>query len=257
MAEAARHQQANEPAAGREPFRGLINALTGTLMFFGEMAVLSLRSASTLLREGVYLGDLVKQMAVVGADSLWIVLIITTATGAVFAFYTAMLATSIGFTQFVGGTLAYGFLNELGPVLGGVAFAARAGAAMAASPIRYLVLPRVLASLIMLPLLTVIADFAGLVGGYLFAERSGVSSALFLDSVYKFAQSVDMTRGLIKSVVFGFMVGLISCQQGLRTSGGASGVGRATTSSVMLGVMMIFITDFFLAQILTGQIQRR
>ncbi len=245
-------------------------------MFFGEMAVLSLRSASTLLREGVYLGDLVKQMAVVGADSLWIVLIITTATGAVFAFYTAMLATSIGFTQFVGGTLAYGFLNELGPVLGGVAFAARAGAAMAAeigtmvvteqvdalrdmavSPIRYLVLPRVLASLIMLPLLTVIADFAGLVGGYLFAERSGVSSALFLDSVYKFAQSVDMTRGLIKSVVFGFMVGLISCQQGLRTSGGASGVGRATTSSVMLGVMMIFITDFFLAQILTGQIQRR
>src|SRR5205085_10735373 len=127
------------------------------------------------------------------ADSIWIVLTITTATGAVFSYYTTTLALQIGFTQVVGGTLGYGFLNELGPVLGGVALASRSGAAIAAeigsmvvteqvdalramavSPVRYLVAPRVAAAVIMLPLLTVIADIAGIFGGYALAVSGGV-----------------------------------------------------------------------------------
>jgi phospholipid/cholesterol/gamma-HCH transport system permease protein len=244
---------------------------TGLLSFLGEVAILSGRTFRSMFR-GVDVRDLLNQMALIGADSIWIVLVITSATGAVFALYTTNLALKIGFTQFVGGTMSYGFLNELGPLLGGIAFASRSGAAIAAeigsmavteqldalrsmavSPIRYLVVPRVLAAIIMLPLLTAIADVAGIYGGYLFAMLKGVPSESFWESVRTYTISQDLFNGLLKSVVFGFLVGIVSCQQGLRTSGGATGVGRATTSSVVLCVLLIFVADFFLAQLLTAR----
>ena len=158
-------------------FQQPFDALLGVVSNLGEISILTWQSLLSILKGGFDTRDLITQMASVGADSIWIVLAITSATGAVFALYTTNLALQIGFTQFVGGTMSYGFLNELGPVLGGVAFAARSGAAIAAeigsmtvteqvdalksmavSPVRYLVAPRVLASIIMLPLLTVLAD---------------------------------------------------------------------------------------------------
>lgn len=251
---------------------GLISLWTGTLTFLGEAALLTGQTFQWIVRGGIDVRDLVTQMALIGADSIWIVLVITAATGAVFALYTTSLALKIGFTQFVGGTMSYGFLNELGPVLGGVAFASRSGAAIAAeigsmvvteqvdalrsmavSPVRYLVVPRVLAAIMMLPLLTVIADVAGLYGGFVFAVNKGVPAQAFWDSVRTYTITADLLNGLLKSVVFGFLVGVVACQQGLRTKGGATGVGKATTSSVVLCVVMIFIADFFMAQILTAR----
>jgi phospholipid/cholesterol/gamma-HCH transport system permease protein len=124
---------------------------------------------------------------------------------------------------------------------------------MAISPVRYLVVPRVLAGIIMLPLLTVLADVAGIYGGYLTAVSKGVPPQAFWDSVRQFTVTADLYNGLYKSVVFGFLVGIVACQQGLKTKGGATGVGRATTSSVVLCVVLIFIADFFMAQILTAR----
>ena len=185
---------------------GLATLVNAVLTFIGESALLAGRFVTSIVRGGVDMRDLMTQMAAIGADSIWIVLVVTTATGAVFSLYTTALANSVGgLTQFVGGTLGYAFLNELGPVLGGVAFAARAGAAIAAeigtmvvteqvdalramavSPTRYLVVPRVLAAVLMLPLLTLFADLAGMIGGYLFAGVSGVPHA---DSLTAFTNS--------------------------------------------------------------------
>ena len=250
---------------------GLIALWTGTFSFLGEVTVLTGQTIRWIARGGIDVRDLITQMALIGADSIWIVLVVTAATGAVFALYTTTLALKIGFTQVVGGTMSYAFLNELGPVLGGVAFASRAGAAIAAeigsmvvteqvdalrsmaiSPVRYLVVPRVLASVIMLPLLIILADVAGVYGGYLFAVNKGITPETFWDSVRQWTVTSDLFNGLFKAVVFGFLIGMVACQQGLKTKGGATGVGKATTSSVVLCVVLIFISDFFLAQVLTA-----
>ena len=122
--------------------------------------------------------------------------------------------------------------------------------AMAVSPVRYLVAPRVLACVLMLPLLTVIADTVGLMGGAASANAHGVGYGIFFNSVYQYAKVRDMTNGLIKSVVFGYLVGIISSMQGLRTEGGATGVGRSTTRSVVMCVVVITIADFILASLL-------
>jgi len=239
--------------------------------FIGEATILAGQAFTSILHGGFEMRDLINQMGAIGVDSVGIVLIITSATGAVFAFYIATLTKQFGgFNQFLGGTIGYSFLNELGPTLGGVGLAARSGAAIAAeigsmvvteqvdalramavSPVRYLVVPRMLAAIIMLPLLTALADIAGLFGSYLFALGAGVSGEEFWNSVHTYTKVSDLLHGLAKSVVFGFLIGLVACQQGLRTKGGATGVGRATTNSVVLCVVLIFITDFFLAQILT------
>lgn len=254
---------------------GVFRVVRDFLTFVGEVALLSWQALTTLLRGGVDMRDVIRQMASIGTDSVGIVLANNIATGIVFAMYTAMLALQIGLPDFVGGTLAYAFLNELGPMLSGVALASRCGAAIAAeigsmvvtqqvdalramavSPVRYLVIPRVLAGMLMLPLLTILADISGIFGASVSAVFNGVPYAVFWDSVYRFTQPVDMIRGLLKAVVFGFLVGIVACQQGLRTEGGATGVGRATTSSVVLCVVLIFISDIFLAQVLTQRILR-
>lgn len=265
------------PQAERAPWLvSVFSAWTGLFSFLGEVAILTAQTFRWIVRGGVDLRDLLGQMALIGADSIWIVLVITSATGAVFALYTTNLALKIGFTQFVGGTMSYGFLNELGPLLGGIAFASRSGAAIAAeigsmavteqldalrsmaiSPVRYLVVPRVLAAIIMLPLLTAIADVAGLYGSFLFAMVKGVPAESFWESVRTYTIAQDLFNGLFKSVFFGFLVGIVACQQGLKTSGGATGVGRATTNSVVLCVLLIFVADFFLAQLLTARDNNR
>jgi len=274
MAEQAAQQKTNTGAAGHAeevPILRRPGPIRRFVDFVGESTILAWQAFTSILHGGFEMRDLINQMAAIGVDSVGIVLIITGATGAVFAFYIATLTKQFGgFNQFLGGTIGYSFLNELGPTLGGVGLAARSGAAIAAeigsmvvteqvdalramavSPVRYLVVPRMLAAIIMLPLLTALADIAGLFGSYLFALGAGVSGEEFWNSVHTYTKVSDLLHGLAKSVVFGFLIGLIACQQGLRTKGGATGVGRATTNSVVLCVILIFITDFFLAQILT------
>lgn len=247
----------------------LWGAFSESITFFSDTITLAGQAFAATLTGRIAMRDLVQQMAQIGVDALGIVLIMSITSGSVFALYTASLASNIGFVDVVGGTLAYAFLNELGPVLGGIAFAARSGAAIAAeigtmvvteqvdalramavSPIRYLVAPRVLAATLMLPLLIVIADFIGVGAGLLSSSANGIPPATFLASVYKFAHARDLINGMIKALFFGFIIGVVACQTGLSTRGGATGVGRSTTRSVVLCVMLITIADVFLANIL-------
>lgn len=247
-----------------------IHPLRGFLTYLGEITQLFLQALRFILRGGIDARDWMRQMVAIGVGSAWIVVIITVSTGAVFAYYTVNISKSLGVVDFIGGTLGYTFFNELGPTLCGAALASRSGAAIAAeigsmvvteqvdalramavSPVRYLIVPRLLAAICMLPVMTVFADVSGVLGGYSLALLNGVPHQIFWNSFQRFVHTDDLTRGLIKSVVFGIIISLVACHQGLKTEGGATGVGRSTTSSVVRCVVLIFISNFFLTQMLT------
>ncbi len=265
-------QQPKQPDAPRvNPAPVGPGLFASMLVFLGESVLLAARAIGFLVRGRLHLRNTLVQMAAIGVDSLPIVLACCLSTGAVYAFYTSDIFVRFGATQFVGGTLTLSFLLELGPVLAGVNVASRSGAAIAAeigsmvvteqvdalramavSPIRYLVTPRLVACVVMMPLVCVFADLAGVLGCYLMAGTHGVAGQVFIESARTFASAQDLLKGMIKTVVFGLLIATVACQQGLRTKGGATGVGRSTTNSVVICVVLIFVTDFFLAQILAG-----
>jgi phospholipid/cholesterol/gamma-HCH transport system permease protein len=254
------------PAARVSP-----GVLFDALVFLGETWTLALQALGAALRGRINVRNTVAQMAAIGTDSLPIVLTTTLSTGAVFAFYVTDIFLRFGAVRFVGGMLTVSFLLELGPVLAGVMVASRSGAAIAAeigsmvvteqvdalramavSPVRYLVVPRMTACVLMMPLVGIFADLGGILGSYLMAGAHGVPSQAFWESARSFTDGSELVKGLVKTVWFGFTISIVACRQGLRTKGGATGVGRATTSSVVLCVVLIFISDFFLAQVLRG-----
>lgn len=248
-----------------------VSPLYSAFTFVGECCSLFGESMVAFFQGKVSFSDLLNQMAAVGADSVGIVVLISIATGAVFSFYITTISLVVGFTGFVGSGVTYAFLNELGPVLGGVAYASRVASSIAAeigsmvvteqvealrsmaiSPVRYLVAPRVIACAVTMPLLVVVADFVGVSAGYFFSGFGGVAHGDYLNSIYSFIKPGDLTTGLLKSVWFGIVVGVVSCRQGLKTSRGATGVGKATTSSVVICVVLIFVSDLALTHIITG-----
>jgi phospholipid/cholesterol/gamma-HCH transport system permease protein len=161
-------------------------------------------------------------------------------------------------------------LRELAPVLTGLMVAGRAGSAMAAElgsmrvteqidalislatdPVHYLFVPRVLAGILMLPLLVIVADATGMLGGYLVAVRIlGANPVIYVSNSFQYLTLNDLFSGLIKSAVFGGLITLIGCQRGFDTFGGAEGVGSSTTSAVVSGSLLVLISDFFLTKVL-------
>ena len=209
------------------------------------------------------------QMALVGFESLPIVLITTLFGGMVLGLQTAWQFVNFGASQYVGGVVALSMARELAPTLTGVVVAARIGSAFAAelgsmkitnqvdalrslavNPIRYLVTPRLLASLIMLPVLTMYANVAGIVGGGLVAINAGVSSPQFINSASHFMKISDLTGGLVKTIVFGIIIAVTSCYIGLTTEGGAAGVGRATTAAVVWSIVLLYASNFIMSWLL-------
>lgn len=268
MANQAAIETPPRPQAGPNP-------LLSFLAFIGETSLLAARAIGYVLRGQLSLKGTLGQMAAIGVDALPIVIASTLSTGAVFALYTAGLFVQFGASRFLGGTLTLSFLLELGPVLAGVTVASRSGAAIAAeigsmmvteqvdalramgvSPIRYLVAPRLVACVLMMPLVGVFADLFGVLGSYLTCQAKGVPGPLFIESVRSMVVETAFTNGLIKTVCFGVIISIVACREGLKTKGGATGVGKSTTSSVVLCVVLIFIADFFLAQVLGAPIMR-
>lgn len=211
-----------------------------------------------------------RQMARVGVDSVPVVFLAAFFTGAVIA-----LETYEGFQRFhaegyVGSVVSLTMLRELSPVLSalmvtgrvGSAYAAEIGTmrvteqidalyALAANPIQYLVVPRMWASLIMMPLLTVMADATGILGGYLVSVGLLKANAVVYEqSTFQFLDLKDLFSGVIKAAVFGLILAVVGCMKGFHTKGGAEGVGRATTQSVVLASLIILLSDFFLTKIL-------
>ena len=213
---------------------------------------------------------ILEQMVHLGVDSLPIVLLTILFTGMVITLQTANEFIKYGAQSSVGGVVAITMLRELAPVLTGVVLAGRVGAAIAAeigsmkvteqidalrvmavNPIQYLVVPRLLACIIMVPMLVVFADIIGTLGGYLVATLyAGISSFTFLNSIKIFTDVHDVIGGLVKAVFFGGTIAIIGCYKGLTAEQGAEGVGRATTASVVSSIIIIFISNYFLSMIL-------
>ncbi|MHB8796957.1 MAG: MlaE family ABC transporter permease [Thermoanaerobaculia bacterium] len=210
------------------------------------------------------------QVVRVGVDGLPVVLLTAVFTGAVLA-----LQSYTGFQRFhaeawVGSVVSLSMLRELAPVLTGLMVAGRSGSAMAAEigsmrvteqidalvalatdPVQYLFVPRILAGIIVLPMLVVLANAFGILGGYLVAVRLlGANPVVYTENSFQFLDLNDLWSGLIKAAAFGLLITLIGCQQGFDTRGGAEGVGRATTAAVVLGSLAILVSDFFLTKVL-------
>ncbi|MBP9948562.1 MAG: ABC transporter permease [Negativicutes bacterium] len=211
-----------------------------------------------------------QQMAHLGADTLPIVLLTILFTGMVLTLQTAQEFIKYGAQSSVGGVVAIAMGRELAPVLTGVVTAGRVGAAitaeigsmkvteqidalkvMATNPVAYLVVPRLIACVLMLPLLVVFADMIGTFGGYLVATLyADINSLTYFQSIKVFTVVNDVTGGLIKGAVFGAIIALVGCYKGLTAPNGAVGVGKATTGSVVNSIIAIFILNYFLSLIL-------
>jgi phospholipid/cholesterol/gamma-HCH transport system permease protein len=215
-------------------------------------------------------GELLRQMVRVGWDSVPVVFLTCLFTGMVLALQTFRGFERFHAEGFVGSVVALSLTRELAPVLTGLMVAGRVGSAMAAElgtmrvteqidalyamatePIHYLVVPRVNASILMLPVLTMMGDAIGIVGGWFVSVGLfGANSYLYMERTFQFLEVNDITSGLIKSAFFGLILSVTGCAKGFYTSGGAEGVGRATTSAVVTACMYILLSDFFLTKIL-------
>ncbi|AEI15193.1 protein of unknown function DUF140 [Flexistipes sinusarabici DSM 4947] len=210
--------------------------------------------------------QLLKQVEFIGVNSLSVIVLTGTFTGMVFAFQSYIGFHKFGAEYMVGTIVGLGMARELGPVLSAIMVAARAGSAitaeigtmrvseqidalnsLAVEPVQYLIVPRILAGLIVMPLLNIIAVFCGTVGGYFVGVNIlGINKTLYLENMYKYVGAEDLYNGIIKAVVFGLLLTLVGCYKGFYTHGGAQGVGRATTESVVLSCVLILVFDYIL-----------
>ena len=215
----------------------------------------------TAKQEGIF-----SQMVFAGIGSLIIALFVSFFTGIVIAMQSAYQLSRFGANIYVAPMVSVGLARELGPVLTALVVAGRVGAAitaelgtmkvteqiealetMALNPIRYLVVPRFLALLVMLPCLTVFADMTGILGGFLVGVFNlHLDPYRYLTFSFKFMQWKDVWTGLVKSVTFGIIISMIGCHMGLKTKGGAEGVGKATTLSVVTSFILIILFDCIL-----------
>ncbi|MBW8874180.1 MAG: ABC transporter permease [Acidobacteria bacterium] len=214
--------------------------------------------------------ELFRQMVKVGVDSVPVVFLTALFTGMVLALQTFSVLNRFKAQDFVGSLVALSMVRELSAVLSGLIVAGRAGSAMGAElgtmrvteqidalevmatdPVHYLAVPRVWASTIMLPLLVIMGNGVGILGGYLVAVvLMGANPVSYLDRTFQFMDLNDLVSGVVKASVFGFLLAAIGCQQGFYTTGGAEGVGRSTTAAVVVASIAILISDFFLTRLL-------
>jgi phospholipid/cholesterol/gamma-HCH transport system permease protein len=218
----------------------------------------------------LYRHDIVEQFDMIGIGSLTVVLLTGFFTGAALASQTGITLDQFGARPVVGKLVSASIVTELGPVLTALMLTGRIGSGIAAEigsmvvtdqvsalralgtdPVRKLVVPRVLAGLVMTPVLTVISDFVGIFGGWIVARfQLQVASGVYWSSVTKALYMQDVWMGLIKPFVLGFAIVTIACHVGLRTRGGTQGVGKATTVAVVAGSVAVIAVDFFLTQLL-------
>jgi phospholipid/cholesterol/gamma-HCH transport system permease protein len=246
-----------------------------TIDFFeyaGGLMLLASDSTSYLVRLRIRFIETISQCYFLGFQSLSIVILTALFTGMVVSLESAQQAVQYGIGSLVGGAVAYGTVRELGPMLTAVVVAGRAGAAIAAElgsmvvteqiealrsmgleVTRFLVVPRLLGLLVMLPLLTVFADIVSVGGGMWIAQAyAHISPDTFMSSVRQTIGFDDVVKGLVKALVFAVIIALVGAYQGLSTRGGAAGVGASTTGSVVISIILIFISNFVLSFLLFG-----
>jgi len=237
---------------------------------FGFFSLFFVRSVITLFTTKLRVHKLFEQMQHIGVDSLNIVILTGAFTGAVLALQTYIGLKRFGAEGNIGPIVALSLTRELGPVLTGLMVTGRAGSSIAAEigtmqiteqidalktlcidVNQYLIVPRILASTLILPFLTLFAMFFGITGGYIIAVHAlGLNGVEYVEQINQFLELSDITGGLFKSSIFGLILSLVGCYKGYFTLGGAKGVGKATTQSVVASSILILISNYFLAAFL-------
>ena len=223
-----------------------------------------------LVSRPIYFRDIVEQLDAIGIGSLTVVVLTGTFTGMVLALQSGMTLDQFGGRDIVGRLVSASMVKELGPVLTALMVTGRVGSGIAAElgsmvvtdqiaalrslgtdPVRKLVLPRVIAGTVMLPILTIIADAVGVAGGWIISTTQlRVAGSVYWNNVIYGLFMDDIWMGLIKPIVLGFLLVSIGCYVGLKTSGGTQGVGRSTTNAVVAGSVAVLAMDFFLTKLL-------
>jgi phospholipid/cholesterol/gamma-HCH transport system permease protein len=235
----------------------------------GELAVLTRRAFVAVLTPPYEIGQWVRQMEQIGVRSLGVAAITTIFTGMVLALQTALSLPALGVKYYIGSVVSKSLVRELGPVLTALIVGGRIGSgmtaeigtmkvteqidalrSMAADPVRKLVAPKLAATLVMLPALTIIGDFLGVLGGLIVATFTlDLAPGLYLNDVFGSLTLGDVGSGIAKSFFFAYFIAIVGCYNGLNTKGGADGVGRATTNTVVLAAILVLVSDFFLTKL--------
>jgi phospholipid/cholesterol/gamma-HCH transport system permease protein len=237
----------------------------------GTLAQLGFRAALWTFRRPFRLGAVITQLEFVGVQSLFLVGLVGLFTGMVFAVQTIYGFRRFGAENLVGGVVALSLSREMAPVLSAILVAARAGSGMAAqlgnmrateqidaletmavSPVQYLIVPRLLAGVIMVPVLALFFFAVGIGGSYLVGVVwLSLDPGIFMDRIQTLMDKADLVQGVVKALVFGYAVTLISCRHGFYAKGGAEGVGLATTRAVVWSVVAVFLLDYVITALLT------
>lgn len=251
------------------PLAAIGRVFLGFLAGIGRIALFTITAVTHCARPPFYPSLIARQMIDIGYFSLPVVGLTALFTGMVLA-----LQSYTGFARFqaegaVATVVVLSMTRELGPVIAGLMVAGRIGASMAAeigtmrvteqidalvtlstNPFKYLVAPRLIAGTAMLPLLVLVADIIGVLGGYLVGVyKLNFNPSAYLKQTADYLQTIDVVSGLVKASVFGFVIALLGCFHGYHSGGGAQGVGRATTNSVVGSSIMILILDYMLTEI--------
>ncbi len=235
-----------------------------------DYSILAAQSVANLFRHPRYWADMIQQMDLIGFGSLPIVLASVFFTGAALALNSATTLSRFGATTVIGQLVSIGIVRELGPVLAGLVVAGRNSSGMASElgsmivteqidamrslgtdPLKKLVTPRVVATVVMLFFLTILGDFMGLLGGSVVASiLLGMDAHEYWSNAWQTLVFSDVFMGLMKPLVFGYIVATVGCYYGLSTKGGTQGVGRSTTEAVVAAMILIIVVDVFVTRFL-------
>lgn len=247
-----------------------MNFLYQWLSELQEASLLFFRAFRGLTKRPLYVRETLSQMDIIGFGTLPIALLAGTFIGAVLALQTASTLRSFGAQNYTGRLVATSLVRELGPVLTSILLAGRAGSGIAAElgsmtvseqidamralgtdPFRKLVRPRLLALGFMAPVLTVFADVIGVLGGWIVAiSFLQLPSSVYFSSAREALNTDDVMGGFLKATTFGLIIGVVGCRAGLRTRGGTVGVGLSTTQSVVVSIVLVLVSDFFLTRLI-------
>jgi phospholipid/cholesterol/gamma-HCH transport system permease protein len=256
----------------------IMQILGATLLGFfqasGNFFFFTLRSLTHVFRPPFYFAQVMRQFMDIGYYCLPVVGLTTLFSGMVLALqsYTGFSRYASGAESAIANIVVLSITRELGPVMAGLMVAGRIGASIAAElgtmrvteqidalttlstqPVKYLIVPRLLAGVLMLPLLVLVGDVIGVFGGFLISVyRLGFNASTYIDQSWKFLETIDVVSGLVKASVFGFVITLMGCYFGFHSKGGAQGVGAATTNAVVSSSILILILNYFITGLFFG-----
>lgn len=248
------------------PLAHIGRSTLGVFAEIGRFASFAGRSVAAVFTPPIFAGQIARQCVSIGYFSLPVIGLTAVFIGAALALNIYVGGARFNAEQFVPNIVVLGITRELGPVLAGLMLAGRVSAGIAAEigtmrvteqidamttlstdPFRFLIAPRVLAAVLMLPILVLVADIIGVMGGYLVAVNSlDFNGAAYLRNTFSFVEPQDVVLGLAKAAVFGFIIALMGAYQGYNSSGGALGVGRATTNAVVGSIVLILAVNYLI-----------